>query len=112
MGMKHIQEHLPSYLERIALSKQPPSVLVLGQSETDVQPVDHDTPTHSKENEGVKDETQDRREGHLGWATDMSQLRSRPQVFLPLFLIKECETECEFTHDHVIHSTGRKEEGG
>jgi len=76
----HAQKHLPSYPERIALGKQPPSpVLILSQSETNVQPVDHNVPTHSKENEGVKDETQDRREEHLGEAKGVSQLSPDPR---------------------------------
>ena len=70
----HAQKHLPSYPKRIALGKQPPSpVLILGQSEANVQPIDHNVPTHSKENEGVKDETQDCREEHLGWVTGAPQ---------------------------------------
>jgi len=64
--MAYVQKHLPSYLKRVALSKHPPSpAIILGQPKTDVIPVDYDIPTHSKENEGVKDEAQDRREEHL-----------------------------------------------
>jgi len=58
MEMAHVQKHLPGDLKRVVLSKQPPSpVFVLGQSETDVWSIDHNIPTHPKENEDVKRET-------------------------------------------------------
>ena len=99
MEMTRVQKHLPSYLKRVALGKQPPSpALVLGQSETDVEPVDHDIPAHSQENEGVKDETRDRREEHLECNGCISA-RSRPLSIT---------TEHEFTHDHVIHPADRR----
>ena len=90
----------------MALSKQPPSqIFVLGQSETNVQPADHDVPTHSKENEGVKDETQDRREEHLGWATVCLSPGPDPHSL-------RLKTEHGFTHDLVNHTTDwRKQDG-
>jgi hypothetical protein len=97
--MAHVQKHLPSYLGRVAFGKQSTSpVLVLRQPETDVRPIDHDIPTHSKENEGVKNETQDRREEHLGCESSASA-----QVQTPL------TTGHQFAHDQVIHPTDQRE---